>query len=39
VLADASLEPGSYAILAAMGPGFCQEASLLRWAGPYRQMI
>ncbi|HLK61783.1 MAG TPA: 3-oxoacyl-[acyl-carrier-protein] synthase III C-terminal domain-containing protein [Chthonomonadaceae bacterium] len=32
ILAEVSPEPGSYAILAAMGPGFCQEVSLLRWA-------
>jgi alkylresorcinol/alkylpyrone synthase len=24
-------EPGSYSILAAMGPGFCLELVLLRW--------
>jgi alkylresorcinol/alkylpyrone synthase len=24
-------EPGSYAVLSAMGPGFCSEAVLLRW--------
>jgi alkylresorcinol/alkylpyrone synthase len=24
-------EPGTYGILAAMGPGFCSELVLLRW--------
>jgi len=31
VLAHRRGEPGSYSILAAMGPGFCSELLLLRW--------
>jgi alkylresorcinol/alkylpyrone synthase len=30
-LADSPGEPGTYSILAAMGPGFCSELVLLRW--------
>jgi alkylresorcinol/alkylpyrone synthase len=31
VLAHRRSEPGTYSILAAMGPGFCSELLLLRW--------
>jgi alkylresorcinol/alkylpyrone synthase len=31
VLAHRRGEPGSYSIVAAMGPGFCSELLLLRW--------
>jgi alkylresorcinol/alkylpyrone synthase len=31
VLAERRGQPGSYSILAAMGPGFCSELVLLRW--------
>ncbi len=31
VLARGGGEPGSYSVLAAMGPGFCSELLLLRW--------
>jgi alkylresorcinol/alkylpyrone synthase len=31
VLAERRGEPGTYSILAAMGPGFCSELVLLRW--------
>jgi alkylresorcinol/alkylpyrone synthase len=31
VLARRRGEPGTYSILAAMGPGFCSELLLLRW--------
>ncbi len=30
-LKDTPGEPGSYSILAAMGPGFCSELVLLQW--------
>jgi alkylresorcinol/alkylpyrone synthase len=31
VLARGGCEPGTYSVLAAMGPGFCSELLLLRW--------
>jgi alkylresorcinol/alkylpyrone synthase len=31
VLRDGGGEPGTYSVLAAMGPGFCSELLLLRW--------
>ena len=31
VFARGGGEPGSYSVLAAMGPGFCSELLLLRW--------
>jgi alkylresorcinol/alkylpyrone synthase len=31
VLAHHRSKPGTYSILAAMGPGFCSELLLLRW--------
>jgi alkylresorcinol/alkylpyrone synthase len=33
VLAEPEPEPGSFGLLLAMGPGFCSELVLLRWAG------
>lgn len=32
-LADGSMAPGDLAVMLAMGPGFCAEMALLRWAG------